>query len=550
MSSFSELGSLLNKNAESVGVEAIDFQVDMKFADSIRDMFQSIIAYRETCRGDRRIVTKVTDFAERTISRDLPKLLLQYTGLHLNQITYSKNISFFFAMSPRLCSEKNMGKVVDAATGNALYADNIDFSEKTYEELKKISMTFDKKKGALGVKKFLQQDISMNLFFDCYSAFLLRDTLNVNFEYFTAEELTAIVLHEIGHMMSLVEHCGDMFFQLGLKAALTRNFLHSAPITERIKLIREILADPDAGKFMVANSSLNAKMVEAVHKAIKNVADSFDSNKKDNVNDSSYLFWATIWGFFINAVCLGYLAVAAIHAPITSFIIALSSHILISMNRDFIQKGGYNEPKYSDFMANKNQSFLWERWADEYVTRYGYGSNLSAALNKLFKVMSATNMVAVDEKGADVWIRNGWVPLVINYCLNGIWTLLFGGNLDDGFGIYESQVDRLKRICQDTIGVFKRMDLPQEVMDKYIEEYEKCMQQLNNVPMARRCEHIYALVHRCVMSFLDPIQMGNRLLRGNIKAEYAQLANDIDDLRNNPLFYNASKLNSIIAKRG
>ena len=78
MSSFYDLGSLLSGNADSVSMEAIDFQVDTKFADSMRDMFQSIIAYRETCRGDRRIVTKVTDFAEKTISRDLPKLLLQY----------------------------------------------------------------------------------------------------------------------------------------------------------------------------------------------------------------------------------------------------------------------------------------------------------------------------------------------------------------------------------------------------------------------------------------------------------------------------------------
>lgn len=550
MSSFSDMSSLLMSNAESVSMEAIDFQIDTKFADSIRDMFQSIIAYRETCRGDKRTITKVVDFAEKTISRDLPKLLLQYTGLHLNQIHFSKNISFFFAMNPRLCNEKNMCKAIDAATGNALYADNIDFSQRTYEELKKISMSFDKKKGALGVKKFLQNDIAMELHFDCYSAFLIRDTLNVNFEYFTAEEITAIVMHEIGHMMSLVEHCGDMFFQIGLRAALIKNFVHTAPLSERIKMVRDILNDPNAGKYMAANSTLGAKMVEALHKAIKNVADNFDQNKRDNVNDSSYLFWATIWGFFINAFVIGYISVASIYAPVMAFTIALFSNILFAWNRDFIQKGGYNDPKYSDFMANKNQAFLWERWSDEYVTRYGYGSHLSSALNKLFKCMTSSDMFAVDEKGADVWIRNSWVPLAINYCLTGFWTIICGGNLDDGCGIYESQVDRLKRIIQDTAGVFKRMDLPPEVMDKYLEEYEKCQQQLNNIPMARRCEHIFALVHRCIMSFVDPIQLGNRLLRGNIKAEYAQLANDIDDLRNNPLFYNASKLNSILAKRG
>ena len=51
------------------------------------------------------------------------------------------------------------------------------------------------------------------------------------------------------------------------------------------------------------------------------------------------------------------------------------------------------------------------------------------------------------------------------------------------------------------------------------------------------------------MSFVDPVQLGNRLFRGNIKAEYAQLANDIDDLKSNQLFYNAAKINSILNKR-
>jgi hypothetical protein len=52
------------------------------------------------------------------------------------------------------------------------------------------------------------------------------------------------------------------------------------------------------------------------------------------------------------------------------------------------------------------------------------------------------------------------------------------------------------------------------------------------------------------MSFADPIQLGNRLIRGNIKAEYADLANQIDELKANGLYYNAAKINSIISKRG
>ena len=130
------------------------------------------------------------------------------------------------------------------------------------------------------------------------------------------------------------------------------------------------------------------------------------------------------------------------------------------------------------------------------------------------------------------------------------YSFILGGNLDDGFGIYETQIDRMKRVIQDTANVFKRMDLPQEVMDLYIEEFEKCQKSMDNVGVMRRCEHLWALVQRCIMSFVDPVQLGNRLLRGNIKAEYAQLANDIDELKSNQLYYNAAKLNSILNRRG
>lgn len=411
-------------------------------------------------------------------------------------------------------------------------------------------MSFDVKKGSLGLKKFMNKDIGMNFFFDNYAAFLIRDTLNVNFEYFTAEEITAITMHEIGHMMSMVEHCGDMFFRVAMRSALIKSFVKTAPISEKIKLMRDILKDPEAGSTMAAHSSMSAKLIGSLLKTAQNMADSFDQHKSDNRNDSSIQFWSTIVNFFLNIVIISFLVIGAFYAPFHILIYGLFANLMMSFNRDFMQRGGENDPKYSDFMANKNTGFQWERWADEYVTRYGYGSHLASGLNKLMTAMSSASMISTNAKGADNWIRNSWVPLAINYIISGFWSIALGGNLDDGCGVYESQVDRLKRILQDTANVFKKLDLPPDATNAYLEEYEKCYAQLNDINIGRRCGHLYALIHRCIMSFVDPVQLGNRILRGNIKAEYAQLANDIDDIKANPLFYNASKLQSIISKRG
>ena len=542
------MADFIKQDNENIALEAIDFQIDTKFADSIRNVYQDIINFRETKRGDRHIVRDVIEYAENKIDTEFHKLWPQHLGIKLGQITLSNSPSFFFAMQPIMGSDRELAKIIDSMTGNSLYGSGINFSKKTYEEVKKIAASFDRRKGRVDVGTYLKKDLTMNFFFDPYVAFLIRDTLHVHLDYFTAEELTAITLHEVGHMMSLLEHCADMFYNVSLNASIIKSFKDTAPLSEKIKAVREIIKDKNISKTISENSKLKPQEADAATEAVKNV-DNF--RKEDNYNDSSWSFWNTILNFFISTYFLGCEILAWVFAPVNAAVWQLVQDILISFGRDYVQKGGYNQPKYSDYLSNKTTAFNWERWADEYVTRYGYGSHLNTGLNKLFDSMAKTQLfTGMNDKGVDTWLRNSSVALALNYVLHYTWSILLGGNMDDGFGIYESQVDRMKRVIQDTANVFKRMDLPQEVVDLYIIEFEKCKKSLDEVSMARRGEHVFALFHRCVMSFIDPVQLGNRLLRGNIKAEYAQLANDIDELRSNQLYYNAAKINSILNKRG
>lgn len=547
MSSFFNMADLLKQGNEDVALEAIEFQINTKFADSIRDVYQNIINYREAQRGNRNIVRDVIEYAADTMDKEFPKIWKQYINLSLKGISFSQCPTFFFAMCPHIGSDKDLAKIADSATGNQHYSSNIDFSNKTYEEIKKVAASFDRKKGRIGVTQALKRDIYMDFYFDPYVAFLTKDTLNVNLDYMTAEELTAITLHEVGHMMSLLEHCADMYFNLSLNIKIANSFAKTAPLPEKLKAVKEIIKNKQFAASLSENGKLKPQEADAAVKAADTMIN-FD--KDDNYNDSSYSFWTTILNFFITAVYMAYTVIGWFWSPITSFIFQLVQDLSIAWTRDFIQKGGVNDPKYSDYMANKTVAFNWERWADEYVTRYGYGSHLNSGLTKLFDFMHKTQMFSgMNDKGVDVWIRNSSMPMYLSFVMSSFISFVMGGNLDDGFGIYESQIDRLKRVIQDTANVFKRNDLPQEVMEKYLVEFERCKKSLDDVGAVRRCEHLFAIVHRCIMSFVDPVQLGNRLFRGNIKAEYAQLANDIDDLKSNQLFYNAAKINSILNKR-
>jgi len=551
MSAFNDLKEILETANASTGMEAIEFQVDTKFADSIRDIYQDIINYREVQRGNKNIVKLVLEYAKKKIQDEFPKLWKQHLGVELKTITFSSNISFLFAMQPVLGNNTTLGKIIDSMTGNTLYAKNINFSKNTLEEIKKISMSFDRTKGKITATSFLKKNISMNFFFDPYIAFLMRDTLHVNLDYMTAEEITGITLHEVGHMMSLLEHCGDLFYQVSLNVAIIKSFAKTAPLSEKVKLTKEMLKkQTDTNTALAENSMLGQKEANNAVTAVKNITDSFDANRDDNWNDSSLNFWETICSFFVNIFFIGMSSLSFIYNPIRFMIESMVILLIPSFVGNYVQKGGPNNPKYSDFMANKTNAFNWERWADEYVTRYGYGSSLSSALVKLFNAMNHSSLFAnTNEKGMDTWIRNSSIPFYLNYVCNFFWAISTGGNMDDGFGIYETQVHRMNRIIEDTASVFKRTDLPQEVTDLYLLEFEKCQAQLNNVPTLRRCEHLFGITTRCIMSFVNPIELGNRIFRANIKSEYATLANDIDKLQSNQLFYEAAKLNSILANR-
>lgn len=547
MSSFFNMAELLKQGNDDIALEAIDFQVNTKFCDSIRDVYQDIINYRESQRGNHKIVRAVIEYAANKMDKEFPKIWKQYINLNIKGITFSNCPTFFFAMCPHIGSDSDLAKIADSATGNQHYTSDINFADKKYEEIKKVAASFDRKKGRIGVSQALKREIYMDFYFDPYIAFLTKDTLNINLEYMTAEELTAITLHEVGHMMSLLEHCADMYFNLSLNIKIFNSFAKTAPLPEKLKAVKEILKDKQFPAALAENSKLKPQEADAAFKTAETMC---NFNKDDNYNDSSYSFWTTILNFFVSSIYVAYSIIGWFWSPVTSFIYQLVTDLAVAWSRDFVQRGGLNDPKYSDYMANKTMAFNWERWADEYVTRYGYGSHLNSGLTKLFDFMRKTELfTGMNDKGVDVWIRNSSAPMYLSFVISSFVSFSLGGNLDDGYGIYESQIDRIKRVIQDTANVFKRNDLPQEVMEKYIVEFERCQKSLNDVGTIRRCEHLYALVHRCIMSFVDPVQLANRLFRGNIKAEYAQLANDIDDLKANQLFYNAAKINSIINKR-
>ena len=84
MSSLYEMANLIKQDNEDIALEAIEFQVDTKFADSIRDVYQDIINYRESQRGNKHIVRDVIEYAETKMTSQFSKLWKQHLVSNLD----------------------------------------------------------------------------------------------------------------------------------------------------------------------------------------------------------------------------------------------------------------------------------------------------------------------------------------------------------------------------------------------------------------------------------------------------------------------------------
>ena len=493
--------------------EFIQFQKKYSpLAQQLIDLFAEGNKLRDDTIGSITVkMTTVLKWFKTEGGIKLAKIISDYLGVKIDKIKVSKNIDFGFAIQMKIGDPYglNASMILDRISGRPVntYYDSIIKSYKlykpTYEELKRISESYNEHTGKFtDVKLANGKDISATLYFDPYSAFMLKDLGHYKLGNLLPEEVAAVMVHECGHLVSCLLKAVDLWFVSTAQNSVLQQFMKSASFEEKRKYLRVVATK---GR----NNGLLQEALDIVDKII-------GTNKNPSGHDA---FWPLI---FMIITCCFILVMSPIQFAYDSIMVL------------FDQMISYNPDKISDLHnATKNIKYS-EQLADSYAVRHGLGSYLNSALTKV-ESMPAYSSVR-SRKSSMVWYCSKLCQIFFSLMMRD-YTL---------YDEHEKLVERQRSIANDTLKVFKTMDISDELKAFYIEDYERQLEWIGKVPLTTKTiGKIQAA--RSFLEYICTVPF-NMLIGGRFNKEYDRLFKQVELLMSNDLAYRAAKLDMLITK--
>ena len=542
------------------GTEAVDFQLNNKLAPRLQALFQSVIDYRDnldykgvpnnvTARREYR-VNSVFKYFQTVASAEYKKIVFEETGLAVNKLHTYGGMTMppmcFFACD---LSFNNLNEAMEliarmTATGDADY----------YGEMGDISKFFDKKTSRINAKYFNAKKthaVATDFYFDVNTAFCIHDFYSNDYCVpLTAAEITAIMLHEIGHALTFLEHCSDLF--------ATNNRIEKE-LCEMMKFAKSSKDGPSklVDCYQIFNNSYNyfvpqiKSLMQQVSKyggenkayysrllnmtllAFENTKKAADEYYREPDGESIFI---TIGSIIVNVFYMVLIIMSLIAMYVSLFIAAqmVATAILVDSQKYAYTTGDTN--KSSDIVASTNNVFLLERWADEFAVRHGYGAEQASSLNKIHQYFS---YMAVGEISSDRLRKSKLFSLIL-FVFGYITQRLSIIGLLDPAG-YEGAYARNVRLLQDAYGFFKKTDIPVHLRDKWIRNIEDLKKAVKASKSISDYEFSQALIG-IFKNITQPYRWYTLISNANLDKDMALISNRIDDFINNPLYYQASRL--------
>ena len=494
-------------------LEAIKQQHNSQLASGLVALFQDIINYRDAINTsiDDRIKETIT-YAKKKMNAAFPQIVQKATGLKCRKISYSPSIDFGYACLMEVGDKYGYNAMMFIGEYSGTGIDNTmrqlmkwnDVRCTTAQEIMTVTNSLNKDTGIYSSDTLYDgRKVSFTMYFDPYSAFLLQEAGHIKNKPFTAEEIAAIVIHEIGHMHSMLEHALDQFMRVQVATAAFDYFTQHASNEEKVKLVGVLYSD---------QLGIQKKTNELL------------KNRKDTVG--GYILDGCVALFNILVCAFELLALPAIIAG--NIITKLCDELVLSTLRNSIDKT-------SDLGQTAHNFKLVERLADEFVVKHGLGSALISAISKLDYNISG---------GAGTWCSNKNSSLAYNsFKLTYILGRLLSGHAMYRLDEHDSMPTRGIVAMEKTIEIFKSKLSP-ELLNYYIEDYERLQKVLDNRSTVEQMETVALSVGK----LMDYIIMtpASILATGRFSSEYENLIYKINSLINNKLYFRAAKLQQLL----
>ena len=538
------------------GFESIDFQTSSTLGTDISRVVANAMneidkIWKDSKEQGDYFRNAVANYCTKNFAPELESVITKDTGIDVRSIQlYGRNLknsSFgLFAIELGLDDVDTVVTLMNRESG----LNTSTKPDKQYlEDLNHLVDLLDLNKGKLKSNKYGKGNkhvIHVNIHFDMEFAFMAKylfaDRVDKEQATPTADEITAIMLHEIGHMMTLVEHSFDMF--------ATANRIHeNIHIVDSEKLRndpkymdsfidehKKILNKIKKVAVMLPNTQQNTKLSKNI-KFISAAIDKLELMKitsNDAASMQTLIFELVAFVGIIVKIILTRCMIGLMICLSTALINYLCASLVNLANNRSISTSS----KTTDRGSGYSQLFLIERWADDYAAHQGYGPELASALNKLEYAFKNYSMMFDDERlRHSTWflslceIASKFLDLPSVLCAPPL--------LDS---IYEDSVRRIERIREDTYAFFRNnTDVPPTVINAYLNKIDKLNEQIKKAEDAQFWSRGARETLSKIWFNLTPTGIYSLLKDGNLQKDLDLLNNQVDAMRNNSLYYWSDK---------
>lgn len=541
------------------GLESIDFQVSSTLGNDLSKVIANAMddideIWKDSNQNGERFRNSVANYCTKKFSQALAAVMIKDTGIDITSIQFYgkdlKNAAFgLFAIDLSLDDPDTVRTMMGESSGLATGEYGTD--KEYLEELNHLVDLLDPTQGKLKSNKYGKNNkrvVHAAIHFDMEFAFMCKylfaDKVDKEQAVPTADEIAAIMLHEIGHVMTLVEHSFDVFATAnrvresvhGINVKKMRedpkamdNFIDEhKKILNRIKKITVLLPNTQQTKKLSNNIGLMTDAVEKLNllKASTDNDTIRSSIIGDNVVSFIMLLIVNIFTAFILSLVIG-------------LITLVISYLIASITNGLNKSAITTDKKSTDRGSGYSQLFLIERWADDYAAHQGYGPELASALNKLDYAVKHILMM-FDDQG----LRNSSNFFTLNEIAEAFFdlpNLICAPPLMDG--IYEDDVKRIERIREDTYAFFRtNKDIPISVMNAYLNKIDKLNAQIKKAEETQFWSKGARETLSKIWFNLTPTGIYALLNNGNLQKDLDLLNDQVDAMRNNSLYYWSYKI--------
>lgn len=483
----------------------VAFQKGSALATGLTTIFAEVFQFKNNLPAGSDIGKTVLEHVAKVTVPAMSEVITQMTGITVRQVELCDRFSCFFGASMYLGDNPaDAIRVLNQITGNYVVAGGFvqlmtkhEMEPTTYNDLVKIMNSFDSKLSYYRNTQMIPSNlaVSMTLIFDPYAAFLLPESLNNKVTPFEPQEITAIVLHEIGHMVSVLEMAAEIYYMNDVIKRSVEYFGEHAPSSEVAKYITDTL--------LVHEDKLPDGFMDKLSAGLKNRSLIFTSIVRGIMNLFS-LFGVLLFPVAIIARCFGGI-----------------------VDKVQYSKLNMSSMKTSDLYGYANQVKQVENFADNFVVRHGLGSYLLSGFKKLEEIL--LHKPAAFKKGVSrsfEWELSKYPTYVAG--------LLFG-NTASRFDEHGTYTQRAQNILDETLKVFKNFNLPPDVLSYYLNDYNTCKLLLQRKPGIT----VFRDAMEKFYKFVEYVMATPIALFGNARfdQEYEKLIQHVNSLKNNRLYY-------------